>query len=135
AELGRLLASRATAHCAQKSGLDRELRQRKVAVGAHPPVRGGKVKSFDDKEARGVEGVREVFEIPVARGGTGVAVVSDKFWPAKQGRDRLKIEWDTSGVERAHSSQLWTKYKELARTTGNVAVARGDARAIAGAAG
>ena len=101
-----------------------------MAVVAHPPVFGAKVKSFDDKAARSLEGVRDVFEIPVARGGTGVAVVADKFWPAKQGRDRLQIEWDFSGVERADSAQLWTKYKELARTAGNVAVARGDARAI-----
>ena len=117
-----------------KFGLDLDLPGMKVAVVAHPPVFGAKVKSFDDKAARSLEGVREVFEIPVANGGTGVAVVADKFWPAKQGRDRLKIEWDTSGVERADSSQLWTKYKELARTTGNVAVARGDARAIEGIA-
>src|SRR5207249_1366647 len=118
-----------------KFGLDLDLPRMKIAVVAHPPVFGARVKSFDDKEARGVEGVREVFEIPVARGGTGAAVAADEVWPAKQGRDRLKIEWDTSGVERAHSSQLWTKYKELARTTGNVAVARGDARAIEGVAG
>ena len=131
----RRLDSRPKCDGSLKFGLDLDLPKMKVAVVAHPPVFGAKVKSFDDKEARGVEGVREVFEIPVARGGTGVAVVSDKFWPAKQGRDRLKIEWDTSGVERAHSSQLWTKYKELARTTGNVAVARGDARAIEGVAG
>jgi len=113
-----------------KFGLDLDLPEMKVAVIAHPPVFGARVKSFDDKAARGLEGVREVFEIPVANGGRGVAVVADKFWLAKQGRDRLKIEWDFSGVERADSSQLWTKYKELARTTGNVAVARGDARAI-----
>ena len=113
-----------------KYGLDLDLPGMQVAVVAHPPVFGAKVKSFDDKAARSLEGVRDVFEIPVARGGTGVAVVADKFWPAKQGRDRLQIEWDFSGVERADSAQLWTKYKELARTTGNVAVARGDARAI-----
>jgi isoquinoline 1-oxidoreductase beta subunit len=111
-----------------KFGLDLDLPGMKVAVVAHPPVFGAKVKSFDDKAARSLDGVRDVFEIPVARGGTGVAVVADKFWPAKQGRDRLQIEWDFSGVERADSSQLWVKYKELARTTGNVA--RGDARAI-----
>ncbi|HEX8069888.1 MAG TPA: xanthine dehydrogenase family protein molybdopterin-binding subunit [Pyrinomonadaceae bacterium] len=117
-----------------KFGLDLDLPKMRVAVVAHPPVFGAKVKSFDDKAARAFEGVRDVFEIPVARGGTGVAVVADKFWPAKQGRDRLKIEWDTSGVERADSAQLWTKYRELARTTGNVAVARGDAKALEGIA-
>jgi len=71
-----------------------------------------------------------VFEIPLTRGATGVAVVADKFWSAKRGRDLLKIEWDSSSVERADSSQLWTKYKELARAAGNVAVARGDDGAI-----
>jgi isoquinoline 1-oxidoreductase beta subunit len=126
----RRLDSRPKCEGSLKFGLDLDLPGMKVVVVAHPPVFGAKVRSFDDKAARSLEGVREVFEIPVANGGTGVAVVADKFWPAKQGRDRLKIEWDTSGVERADSSQLWTKYKELARTTGNVAVARGDARAI-----
>jgi isoquinoline 1-oxidoreductase subunit beta len=126
----RRLDSRPKCEGSLKYGLDLDLPGMKVAVIAHPPVFGAKVKSFDDKAARGLEGVREVFEIPVANGGTGVAIVADKFWPAKQGRDRLKIEWDTSRVERADSSQLWMKYKELAGTTGNVAVARGDAQAI-----
>jgi isoquinoline 1-oxidoreductase beta subunit len=126
----RRLDSRSKCEGSLKYGLDLDLPGMKVAVVAHPPVFGAKVKSFDDKAARSLEGVRDVFEIPVTRGGTGVAVIADKFWPAKQGRDRLKIEWDFSGVERADSSQLWTKYKELARSTGNVAVARGDARAI-----
>ncbi|PYJ09074.1 MAG: hypothetical protein DME93_13640 [Verrucomicrobia bacterium] len=130
----RRLDSRPKCDGSLKFGLDLDLPKMKVAIVAHPPVFGAKVKSFDDKAARSLEGVRDVFEIPVARGGTGVAVVADKFWPAKQGRDRLKIEWNFSGVERADSSQLWTKYKELARTTGNVAVARGDARAIEGIA-
>jgi isoquinoline 1-oxidoreductase beta subunit len=126
----RRLDSRPKCDGSLKYGLDLDFPGMKVAVVAHPPVFGAKVKSFDDKAARSLEGVQEVFEIPVASGGTGVAVVADKFWPAKQGRDRLKIEWDSSGVERADSTQLWVKYKDLARTTGNVAVARGDAQAI-----
>lgn len=126
----RRLDSRPKCDGSLKFGLDLEVPGMKVAVVAHPPVFGAKVKSFDDKAARSLEGVRDVFEIPLIRGGTAVAVVADKFWPAKQGRDLLKIEWDFSGVERADSSQLWTKYRELARTTGNVAVARGDAKAF-----
>ena len=53
------------------------------------------MKSVNDAEARKVEGVRDVFEIPLAKG-SGVAVVADKFWPAKQARDLLKIDWDLS---------------------------------------
>src|SRR6185295_7326432 len=87
------------------------------------------VKSFDDKEARRIAGVRDVFEIPLARG-TGVAVVADRFWTAKQGRDALKVEWDLSAVERPDSAQLSAQYKRLARTPGKVAASRGDEKKI-----
>src|SRR2546427_722756 len=50
--------------------------------------------------------------------------------PAKQARDRLKIDWDLSGIDHPDSSELQTRYKELARTTGNVAVNRGDDKAL-----
>jgi isoquinoline 1-oxidoreductase beta subunit len=112
-----------------KFGLDLDLPGMKTAVVAHSPVFGGRVKNLDDKSARGVEGVREIFEVPLVKG-TGVAVVADKFWTAKQARDRLKIEWDLSAVEHADSGQLSAKYKELARTPGNVAVSRGDQKAM-----
>ena len=127
----RRLDSRPKCDGSLKFGLDLDLPGMKVAVVAHPPVFGAKVRSFDDKAARGVEGVREVFEIPLAKG-TGVAVVADKFWSAKQARDRLKIEWDFSGVERADSSKLFAHYKQLARNAGLKSVARGDAKALEG---
>jgi len=113
----------------QKFGLDLDLPGMKIAVVAHPLVFGGRVKSFDDKEARRLDGVKDIFEIPLVNG-SGVAVVADRFWTAKQARDLLKIDWDTSGLERVDTSELWTKYKELARTPGNVAVARGDDKAM-----
>ncbi len=112
-----------------KFGLDLDLEGMKVAVIAHPPVFGARVKSIVDTEARAVEGVRDVFEVPLAKG-AGVAVIADKFWPAKQARSRLKIEWDLSGVEPADSTELWTRYKQLARTPGNEAAARGDKTAL-----
>src|SRR5438552_5541507 len=123
------LDSRAKCDGSQKFGLDLDLPGMKVAVVAHPPVFGGRVKSLDDKEARTIGGVRDVFEISLLKG-SGVAVVADKFWPAKQARDRLKIEWDLSGIDHPDSSELQTRYKELARTTGNVAVNRGDDKAL-----
>jgi isoquinoline 1-oxidoreductase subunit beta len=125
----RRLDSRPKCDGSQKFGLDLDLPGMKTAVIARPPVFGGRVKSFDDKEARAIDGVREVFEIPLTKG-SGVAVVADRFWPAKQARDLLKIDWDLSGIEHADSSQLWLKYRELVRTTGNVAVKRGDERAL-----
>lgn len=112
-----------------KFGIDLDLEGMKVAVIAHPPVFGARVKSIVDTDARAVEGVRDVFEIPLAKG-AGVAVIADKFWPAKQARSRLKIDWDLSGVEPADSAELWTRYKQLARTPGNEAAARGDKTAL-----
>src|SRR5436305_680569 len=76
----------------QKFGLDLDLPGMKIAVVAHPPVFGARVKGIDDKEARGIAGVRDVFEIQLVKG-SGVAIVADRFWAAKQARDRLKIDW------------------------------------------
>ena len=127
----RRLDSRPKCDGSLKFGLDLDLPGMKVAVIARPPIFGAKLKRFDDKEARTIEGVRDVFEIPVNRGGTGVAVVADKFWPAKQARDRLKIEWDLSAVEGADTAKLTDQYNQLVRTQGNVAVTRGDENAWA----
>src|SRR5215470_2844153 len=125
----RRLDSRAKCDGSLKFGLDLDMPGMKTAVVAHPPVFGGRVKSVDDKGARELAGVQDILEIPLAKG-AGIAVVADKFWTAKQARDRLKVEWDLSAVEPADSSQLWSKYKELARTPGNVAVSRGHQKAL-----
>ena len=123
------LDSRPKCDGSQKFGLDVDLPGMKVALVAHPPVFGARVKGFNPKAARDVPGAQDAFEIPLARG-TGIAVVADRFWSAKQARDRLQVDWDLSGVERPDSVQLWKKYRELARSQGNVAVARGDASVI-----
>ncbi len=115
-----------------KFGLDLDLPGMKTAVVAHPPVFGGRVKIVDDKAARELAGV-DVFEIPLVKG-TGVAVVADRFWKAKQARDRLKIDWDLAAVDHADSAQLFAQYKELARTPGNIAASRGDQKALDGIA-
>src|SRR5215217_5315552 len=113
----------------QKFGLDLDLPGMKIALVAHPPVFGGRVKSIDDRDARSLDGVRDVFEIPLAKG-SAVAVVADRFWTAKQARDRLKIDWDLSGVEHADTVQLLAKYKQMATTDGNVAINRGDTKVM-----
>jgi isoquinoline 1-oxidoreductase beta subunit len=125
----RRLDSRAKCNGAQKFGLDVDAPGMKVALVAHPPIFGAKVTSFDTNSARAISGVQDVFEIPLVRG-SGVAVVADRFWAAKQARDLLRAEWDTASVERPDTTQLFVKYREMARTPGNVAVARGDVSAL-----
>jgi len=113
----------------QKFGLDLDLPGMKIAVVAHPPVFGARVKTVDDGRARALAGVRDVFEMPLEKG-TGVAVVADRFWTAKRARDLLKIDWDLTGLERPDTAELRAKYKQLATTTGNVAATRGDEKAL-----
>jgi isoquinoline 1-oxidoreductase beta subunit len=131
----RRMDSRAKCDGSQKFGLDLDLPGMKVALVAHPPVFGARPRSIDEGPARSIAGIADVFEIPTVSGGTGVAIVADKFWTAKQGRDRLKIEWDLSAVERADSAQLRAQYKQLAGTPGKVAVTRGDRQAMDRVAG
>lgn len=126
----RRLDSRAKCDGSQKFGLDIDLPGMLVAVVAHPPVFGARVKSVDGAEVRKLQGVRDAFEIPVARGGSGVAIVADRFWTAKQARDRLKVDWDLTGLELADSTTLWAKFRELGRTKGMVAQSRGDEKAL-----
>jgi len=125
----RRLDSRAKCDGSQKFGLDLDLPGMKVALIARPPVFGGRVRSFDDREARGTAGVRDVFEMALVSG-SGVAVVADGFWAAKQARDRLRIDWNLSGIEHPDSSELRNRFRELARMTGSVALSRGDATAM-----
>ena len=77
--------------------MDIKLPDMLVAVIAHPPVFGAKVKTFDAAAAQKVAGVRAVLPVELDRGGRGVAVVANGYWPAKTGRDALKAEWDTRG--------------------------------------
>ena len=126
------LDARAKSTGRQQFGLDVKPAGTKVAVVAHPPVFGAKVAKFDAAKAKAVRGVIAVLEIPVDRGGRGVAVVADGYWPAKQARDLLAIEWDTSAVEKVDSGKQLAQFAELAKTPGAVA-RKADTSKLAGA--
>ena len=66
---------------------------------------GARLASVDDSAARAFKGVKAVLRVPLDRGAEGVAVVADGYWPAKQGRDALKLQWDTSAVEKVDSER------------------------------
>ena len=77
----------------------------------HPPVLGGKVKSYDDKEALKVTGVRQTLTIdpfkppPAFQPLGGIAVIADNTWAAFQGRKKLNIVWDNGPNETYDSAQ------------------------------
>lgn len=97
------------------------------------PVYGGKLKSFDDQEARKVPGVQQTVVIPgfkpphgfQALG--GVAVIADNTWSAMKGREALKVEWD-AGEHATYDSATFKqalletvrKPQKVARNVGDV---------------
>jgi len=101
-----------------------------VALVAHPPRFGAKVKSFDASRAKAVKGVADVVEIP-----SGVAVLARDFWSAKKGRDALSVVWDESAAIKLGSTELELQYRALLGQPGAVARQEGDATvALKGAA-
>jgi isoquinoline 1-oxidoreductase beta subunit len=105
-----------------------------TAVVAHPTRFGAKVASFDDSAARKVPGVVDVFQIP-----TGVAVVADTTYAARQGRDALQVKWDEAKAETRGSDQITKQFTDLAAGKGDAGEAkwqpfdsRGDAGLAAG---
>lgn len=71
------------------------------------------LRSVDDTVARSIRGVKAVFRIPLDLDAEGVAVVADGYWPAKQGREALKLTWDTDSAEKVDSAQQLKHYREL----------------------
>jgi isoquinoline 1-oxidoreductase beta subunit len=126
----RRLDSRAKCDGAQKFGIDVAQPGLRVALVAHPPMFGGKVKSVDAAAAKAVPGVTHVFTVPTHHGGTAVAVVASHFWPAKQARDRLRIEWTAPEGTPPDTARLFTEYHAVAQTRGKVAVSRGELSAL-----
>jgi isoquinoline 1-oxidoreductase beta subunit len=114
------LDGRAKSSGQQKFGIDVQLPGMLTAMVAHPPVWGAKIQSLDDSAAKAVPGVKAVLRMPTDRGGEGVAVVAQGYWAAKQGRDALKLAWDTSAVEKVDSVAQLASYKALAQKTGAV---------------
>jgi isoquinoline 1-oxidoreductase subunit beta len=92
-----------------------------IAVVAHSPVFGGKVKSFDSTQAKTIKGVRDIVQIP-----SGIAVIGDHYWAAKQGRDALKIEWDHGINENIDTKKQIEEYRILSKTNGISAQQNGD---------
>jgi isoquinoline 1-oxidoreductase subunit beta len=100
-----------------------------TAVVAHAPRFGATVKSFDGTKAKAIAGVTDVVQIP-----TGVAVLAQHFWAAKQGRDALAVEWDETHAVALGSVEIMAQYRDLASKPGATIRNDGDAEKALGAA-
>jgi isoquinoline 1-oxidoreductase beta subunit len=107
-----------------KFGMDVRLPGILTAVVARSPVAGGKVASFNADETKAIPGVKHVVQI-----GSGVAVVANGYWAAKQGRDALEIKWDEGANAGLSSADISKAMSELADKGGVVARKDGDVSA------
>jgi isoquinoline 1-oxidoreductase beta subunit len=113
-------------------GSDTRLPGMKYAVIARPPVTGGKLVSFDSKDAMKVSGVERVMEVqgwpwpskfqPLG----GVAVIARNTGAAIKGRDALKIVWDDGPNGKYESTAYRKELEEAARKPGLVVRKEGD---------
>ena len=113
-------------------GIDARMDGMVYAAVMHPPVVGGKVKSFDDKEALKVRGVRQVVAIEPFKPPAGfqplggLAVIADNTWAAFQGRKKLAVVWDNGPNAVYNSAQYKKELFETVRAPGKVARSAGD---------
>jgi isoquinoline 1-oxidoreductase beta subunit len=113
-------------------GIDAKLDGMLYASVEHPPVLGGKVKSYDEKAALQVPGVRQVVPLtpftppPVFQPLGGVAVVADNTWAAFQGRKKLNVVWDDGPNASFNSDDYKKELQQTARKAGKVVRSQGD---------
>ncbi|MBN8504006.1 MAG: xanthine dehydrogenase family protein molybdopterin-binding subunit [Burkholderiales bacterium] len=99
----------------QVYGMDIRLPGMLTAVIVRPPVFNGRLRRHDATAALKLPGIKAVFPVALDRGGQGLAVVASGYWPAKQAREALVIEWDLDGLERADSAALAARWRQMLR--------------------
>lgn len=116
-------------------GADVRIPGMKYVVIARPRVVGGKLVSFDAKDALAISGVEQVME---AQGWPwpskfqplgGVAVVARNTGAAIKGRDALKIVWDDGANAKYDSVTYRAELEDAARKPGLTVRDKGDVEA------
>src|SRR5712672_3458926 len=116
-------------------GMDARMEGMVYASIEHPPVLGGKVKSYDEKEALKVAGVHQIVPIdpfqqaPGFQPLGGIAVIADNTWAAFQGRKKLKISWDNGINESYNSADYKNELRETSHKPCKVVRSIGDVEA------
>ena len=95
-------------------GIDFRMPGMKYAVLSRCPIIGGKVASFDDKDAKKIAGVSYVGKI----GDSAVAVVADSVWGAMEGRRVLNMNWDEGPNKDLNTAAVMAAMKQAASKKG-----------------
>ena len=113
-------------------GMDARVDGMVYASVERPPVLGGKVKSYNDKEALKIAGVHQTVAIdpfqppPAFQPLGGIAVIADNTWAAFQGRKKLNISWDNGPNEEYNSAAYKNELRETTHKPCKVARGVGD---------
>jgi isoquinoline 1-oxidoreductase beta subunit len=117
-------------------GMDARMDGMVYASIERPPVLGGKVKSYDEKEALKVAGVRQTVPIdpfqppPAFQPLGGIAVIADNTWAAFQGRKKLNISWNNGPNETYNSDSYKNELRATSHNPCKVVRNIGDADAM-----
>jgi len=87
-------------------GIDVDLPGMLTATVVRCPVVGGKVKRFDAGRALEMPGVKRVDAVS-----SGIAVMAEHYWAAKQASERLDIVWDTAGHDTLDSAAIDAQFR------------------------
>lgn len=108
-----------------KYGIDVQIAGMLYAAIQFVPVFGAEVVSYNEAEILKRPGVRKLVRLP-----SGVAVVADNFWRAKEAAAALELKIDAKGNDARSSTTIYAQHdKDLAAGDGAKDVEIGDADA------
>jgi len=87
-------------------GIDVDVPNMHHAVVTRSPVSGGTLAAVDSTRAESMPGVTDVVMVA-----SGVAVVAEKYWQAKQAAATLVLDWDLPALANVSTAQLKNDYK------------------------
>jgi len=114
-----------------KFGMDISVPGMLYATIERSPVFLGKVISFNKEEVMKIPGVHHVIQTSREVFGNkreGVAVLADTYWQAVKGRNALKVQWDTQGLEKISDKTILADAYEAAKSDGDELFGKGDVR-------
>jgi len=92
-------------------GVDVELPGMMYAAVKLSPVFGGTVASMNEKAIADMPGVKKAVSL-----GTGVAVIADSFWRAKQAAEALPVTFDEGEAATVSSESIFKQYEEALKS-------------------
>ena len=100
-----------------------------ATVRKNPVFEGGSASSYDDSQARRVNGVIDVIELNNAGHGgrllgpnspnfvNGIAVIANNTWAAFKGADKLEVDWDNRNTRKENTNALFERFRGKIKDT------------------